>query len=85
MAQLVYALCGFTSILCAVLLFRQYRATPGRLLFWSAGCFMCFALANVLLFVDLVLIPETDLSLVRNGFILLGVVMLLAALIWEGT
>jgi len=85
MAQFVYALCGLTSVACALLLYRQYRATPGRLLFWSAGCFICFAVANVMLFVDLVVLPSVDLSLFRNCITLAGISMLLAALIWEGT
>jgi len=84
MAGFVYALCGLTSVFCAGLLFRQYRALRGRLLFWSAGCFLCFALSNVLLFVDLVVLPNVDLSLVRNLITLVGVIMLLASLIWEG-
>jgi hypothetical protein len=83
MAELVYILCGMTSIGCAALLLRQYRATRGKLLFWSAGCFFCFALTNVLLFVDLVLLPDVDLSLIRSLITLIGIVMLLAALIWE--
>ena len=82
MAELVYILCGMTSIGCAVLLLRQYRATRGDLLFWSAGCFFCLAITNVLLFVDLVLLPAIDLSLLRSLVTLVGIVMLLAALIW---
>jgi len=83
MAKLVYILCGLTSIGCAVLLLRQYRATRGRLLFWSAGCFICLAVSNVLLYIDLIMLPDIDLSPLRNGITLLGVTMLLAALIWE--
>jgi len=83
MAELVYILCGMTSIGCAILLLRQYRATKGRLLFWSAGCFLCFAVTNVLLFVDLVLLPNVDLSLIRSLVTLGGIMMLLAALICE--
>ena len=84
MPELVYALCGLTSILCAVLLWRQHRRTGGRLLFWSAGCFICLAIANVVLCVDLILIPQADLSTIRNAITLAGVLMLLGALIWEG-
>ena len=84
MPQLVYALCGLTSVICALLLYRQYRSTPGQLLFWSAVCFGCLAFSNVLLFIDLVMLPQVDLSMLRNLITLLGVGMLLAALIWEG-
>jgi hypothetical protein len=83
MAPFVYALCALTSVGCAILLFRHYGVTRGRLLLWSAGCFFCYALTNILLFVDLVLVPNIDLSLIRNGITLVGVVMLLTALIWE--
>lgn len=81
---IVDILCAVTSTCCAALLLRQYRATRKRLLFWSAGCFICIALANVLLFFDLVILPvEIDLSPLRNGVMLVGIVMLLAAFIWE--
>ena len=85
MAHLVFALCALTSVTCAFLLLRQYRRAGGRLLFWSAGCFICFAITNILLFIDLVLLPTSiDLLFIRNAISLGGVAMLLAALIWEG-
>ena len=83
MGEVVYILCGLTSIGCAVLLLRQYFASRTNLLFWSAGCFICFAITNVLLFIDLVILPNVDLSLLRNAITLIGVVMLLFALILE--
>ena len=84
MPELVYALCGFTSILCAALLWRQYRKLGGRLLFWSAGCFICLAISNVLLCVDLIILAQgPDLSIVRVIITVCGVLMLLGALIWE--
>ncbi len=85
MAQLVYILCGFTSISCAALLYRHYRLTGGRLLFWSTLCFLCLALTNVLLYVDLVLFPTTDLSILRNCITLSGMMMLLYGMIREST
>lgn len=81
MAQIVYILCGLTSILCAYLLYRQYRITRTGLLFWSTCCFLCLAATNVLLYVDLVLFPATDLSLLRNALTLAGMMMLLYGLI----
>jgi hypothetical protein len=78
-AEIVYILCAVTSVLCAVLLLRQYRATPNRLLFWSAGCFVCLAASNVLLYVDLVILPNIDLSALRNIIMLVGISMLLTA------
>ncbi len=38
---------------------------PARLLLWSSLCSIGFAANNVLLFIDLVLVPEGDLALVR--------------------
>ena len=83
--QIVYILCGLTSIVCAALLFRQYRLKRGGLLFWSTLCFVCLAITNVLLFVDLIIFPEVDLSPVRNGITLVGMMMLLYGLIREST
>jgi hypothetical protein len=83
MAELVYILCAITSLGCAIMLLRGYRKARTQLLFWSCACFICFALTNVLLFVDLVLIPTTDLSLLRNGITLIGLLMLLYGMIWD--
>ena len=83
MAAFVYILCALTSVLCAVLLLRASHRTPTRLLFWSGNSFIALAIANILLFVDLVMIPNHDLLILRNVVTLLGVVMLLYGLIWE--
>jgi hypothetical protein len=37
-----------------------------------------------MLFVDLVIVPETDLSVVRNCITLAGLFLLLRCLVWEG-
>lgn len=83
MATAVYALCILTSLVCAVLLVRGWLATRVRLLLWSALCFIGLALNNVLLFVDVRVLPETDLSVVRTLPALAGVLILLFGLIWE--
>jgi Family of unknown function (DUF5985) len=83
MAEVVYFLCGVTSFCCAFMLLRGYRRTRSRLLFWSCACFLCFALTNILLFVDLVLVPDVDLLLLRNSITLLGLLMLLYGMIWD--
>jgi hypothetical protein len=85
MAQLVYILCGLTSVACALLLFRQYRRTRGKLLFWSVLCFLCLAITNILLYIDVVIFPATDLSLLRSTITLLGMMMLLYGMIREST
>ncbi len=83
MEALVYLLCGATSLACAVLLLRAYRQSGARLLFWSGLCFVGLALNNILLFVDLELVPQTDLFLVRSLPALIGLLLLIFGLIWD--
>jgi hypothetical protein len=82
-AETTYALCAITSLIAAILLQRQYRATRTTLLFWSVVGFSGLALNNVLVFVDLVLVPTTDLALVRTLAGVAGLTALLYGLIWE--
>lgn len=77
----VYSLCGLTSVLCAVLLSRRYFAVPGPLLFWSAWGFVFLALSNIALFIDLVLLPNLDLAVLRHLLTLAGLLMLIYGLI----
>lgn len=83
MAEFVYALCAATSVLCVIMLFRGYRASRTRLLFWACLCFAGLAVNNVLLFVDLVVLPEIDLSIWRLGIAVAAMSALLFGLIWE--
>jgi Family of unknown function (DUF5985) len=79
----VYLLCFATSLLCAVLLVRSYARTRGRLLFWTALCFVGFAGNNLFLFVDLVVFPMVDLMVLRHLCTLAGLTVLLYGFIWE--
>jgi hypothetical protein len=83
MAEAVYVLCALTSSVCAALLFRGYREHRTRLLFWSSLCFIGLALNNVLLFVDLVMVPDVDMRLWRGASALAAVMLLLIGLIME--
>jgi uncharacterized membrane protein len=83
MASLVYALCALTSIACALLLLRAYVANPAKLLLWSGVCFVGLAINNLLLFVDLVLVPSIDLSIYRDVSATASVLVLLFGLIWH--
>jgi hypothetical protein len=76
-------LAALTSIACMQLLFRAYARTGVRLLLWSALCFVCLAVNNVLLFFDMVVFPDIDLRPYRLGAALLGVLFLLYGFIWE--
>ncbi|HEX5972927.1 MAG TPA: DUF5985 family protein [Gemmatimonadaceae bacterium] len=82
-ALVVYLLCALTSLGCAVLLFRGYRQSRARLLLWSALCFACFSLNNILLIIDVRMVPEHDLSVPRTIPSLVGIALLLYGLIWE--
>jgi len=82
-AEWVYALCALTSVACAVLLLRRYRSSRTRLLFWASLCFLGFALNNIMLFVDLVLLPHVDLFFWRTVPALIGVTLFIYGLIWE--
>lgn len=83
MASVVYALCALTSILCAVLLWRAYRASRARLLLWSSLSFIGLACNNLLLFIDLVVVPSVDLALYRSLMAAVSVMVLLLGLIWD--
>jgi hypothetical protein len=83
MATLVYALCALTSLACAVLLLRGYARTRVRLLLWSGLCFTGLALNNIILLVDLRVVPTIDLSVWRTLPALAGIVILLYGLVWE--
>ena len=72
-----------TSIGCMVLLLRGYGRTGLRLLLWSALCFVCLSVNNVLLFLDLVVFPDIDLRAYRLIAALVGVLFLLYGFIWE--
>ena len=82
-ANIVYILCAATSATCAALLFRGYRQSGARLLFWSALCFIGLALNNVMLVIDVRVVPNIDLSAWRVLPALAGVMLLLYGLIWE--
>jgi hypothetical protein len=83
MGTIVYALCGLTSIACAVLLLRGFAATSARLLLWAGLCFVGLALNNVLLFVDMRVVSEVDLSVWRSLPALAGLILLVYGLVWE--
>jgi hypothetical protein len=84
MAEIVYLLCAATSLICALRLLRAYLYQLTGLLLWSTFCFAFLTLNNILLFVDLTIVPHTvDLSLWRGSTALVGLALLLFGLIWE--
>jgi hypothetical protein len=83
MAEAVYVLCSLTSLFCAGLLIRSFRRQRTRLLLWSSLCFIGIALNNALLVLDLIVVPATDLSLLRTAVATAAMLLLLVGLIWE--
>ena len=83
MAAAVYVLCALTSLACAVLLLRGFSQRGARLLLWSGLGFVGFALGNAMLVLDLVILPERDLSLLESLPVLAGLVVLLYGLVWD--
>jgi hypothetical protein len=83
MAEAVYLLSALTAAACAVLLFRGWRRSSTRLLFWSGWCFTGLALNNLLLFLDQVVITGTNLAMPRSLATLIGLSLLVYGLIWE--
>lgn len=83
MATIIYILCTLTALLCTVLLFRGFRRSGFRLLFWSGLCFSAMTLENLFLFLDRVVWPDIDLVLLRRPIALVGLALLLYGMIWE--
>lgn len=79
----VYLLCFATSSACAVLLARNYRRTGARLLLWSALCFVLLAANNLLVSVDLLMVPQVSLRIPRLVLALAAVSVLLFGFIWD--
>jgi hypothetical protein len=79
----IYTLCALTSITCFVLLWRSWRGSGARLLFWSALCFGALSVNNVLLVVDNLVLPDRDLGVPRLVAALVAVLLLLFGLVWE--
>jgi hypothetical protein len=84
MAPYVYILGTLTTLLCAVLLLRAYARVRLRLLLWSGLCFLGLTVSNVLVFVDLIMLPnEVSLYAWRLGTAAISILILLYGLIWE--
>lgn len=83
MAEWVYVLCAVTSLFCAALLWRSYRRARTRLLLLSTCCFVGLALSNVVLVIDLLVLPDRDLQPLRTGISLIAMFSLVVGLISE--
>jgi Family of unknown function (DUF5985) len=82
-AEAIYTLCAAASVLCAALLLRGYLANRTALLFWSSLCFVGLAINNLLLLVDLVLLPAVELTLLRGLVAMAAIAVMVYGLVWE--
>ena len=82
-AEITYILCALTALACAVFLLRGYGRSKMRLLFWSGVCFVALTAENMILFLDMIVFPTTDLALLRNIVSLFGLMVLLFGLVWN--
>jgi len=78
----VYTLCFLTSSACAYLLGRSYLRSGGRLLLWSALCFFFLAVNNLVVVVDLLIVPTMSFALLRVMLSAAAICVLLFGLIW---
>lgn len=79
----IYILCLAASAGCAALLGRAYLRSRMRLLLWTAVSFCFFALNNLVLAVDMLLVPSVDLWVWRQAAAGAGLSVLLFGFIWE--
>lgn len=83
-AEIIYAICALTSTACAWLLLRAYARSRVRLLFWSGLAFAGLAINNILVYLDIVVLPtQIDLSVWRLIPVVVGLSLLCYALVWE--
>jgi len=85
MVLAIFVLSLLTSLLCGGLLLRGYRTTGHRLLLWAGLCFVALGFENAVLILDMYVIPNWDLKLVRLAIPLGGLAALLYGLLWEAS
>lgn len=83
--ETIYLGCGVASLIASAMLLRHYRRRRTAILFWTLLGFVGLAANNVLVFVDLAVFPEMDLSLLRSVVGAAGMLGLLYGLLSEST
>jgi hypothetical protein len=79
----IYLLCVLTASACFILLLRGYRRSGTRLLLWSSVCFGFLAIHALIVMIELLLFPSTDLQMLRHVASLFAVSTLIFGLVWE--
>ena len=82
-AEAIYLLCAATCLVAAAMLLRQYRRRRAPLLLWSFIAFVGLSINNVLVYVDLVIVTDLDLSTPRAAVGAVAMLVLVYGLVWE--
>lgn len=83
MIPAIYILGSVVVCLCAVMLIRAYMRARRRLLLWSGLCFVGLTISNLLVFIDLVMIPDINLYPIRLWTAAIATLLLVFGLVWE--
>lgn len=83
LALVIYSLCAATALLCTILLLRGHHHTGTRLLLWSGLCFGFLTLNSMAVILDIIVVPDINLLILRHAASLAAVVTLLFGLIWD--
>lgn len=83
MESAIYLLSALVTGFCAFQLLLAYRRARRPLLLWSGLCFTVLTFSHLLVFIDLVLIPEVDLYLLRLSATAVALGLMLYGLVWE--
>jgi len=83
MAEVIYILCFLSALAAAILLLRSYVKTRHRMLLWTGLGFVFLCGNNLLLIIDLMVVPGISLVLVRHAATLAGATLLVFGLTWD--
>ena len=82
-AVIIYGLCLAASATCAGLLARAWRRARTPLLLWTALAFGFFTLNNLVLVLDMIVLPQADLWIWRQASAMAGLGVLLYGFVWD--
>lgn len=84
MLQLIVNTLGTLTVgLCAVLLLRGYARVRKQLLLWCGLCFTGLTISNLLLIIDLYLVPDVSLYTMRLTMASVSMLAMLYGLIFK--
>ena len=83
MAAVVYTLCAFTALTCALLLIRAYFRSRYRMLLWGGISFIAFTVGNIVLVADKIFLPRIDLATWRYAITLVAMAILFYGVVWD--